>query len=297
MQINFQRLKYFIAVAEDLNFTRAAQRMYISTQALNKQIIRLEEEIGCSLFERSTRTVRLTEAGERLYMTFAPIIQQYDTSCSYFSKWQRQQNRILKIGYFQAISRENVIKPLVHYLQELNHDIQIQVNAGEMDEVIYWIQEGSIDLCITNVHEYEVWCDAYENIELFQTPAVIVTAQNHPWGNKNAITRKEMEDAPILLMRQKKEMEAESFYHQIQGSEIIYMPNFNSLLMNLETGPYYAVFPKLFDGMQTEKLKYYELPQEFAFQFRMLMLYRNDNRFADLFRGVELGRDELDIHL
>ncbi len=297
MQINFQRLKYFIAVAETLNFTHAAQKMYVSTQALNKQIIKLEEEIGCALFVRSTRSVRLTEEGERLYTIFAPVIAQYDTGCTDFAKWQKKQNHMLKIGYFQAISREQVIRPLVHYLQELNHDIQIQINAGEMDEVIKWIKEGSIDLCITNAHEYEVWCDDYEKIELFQTPAVIVTAQNHPWGDKTAITRREMEETPILLMRQRQEMETDSFYRRIQGQESIYTPNFDSLLMNLETGPYYAVFPKLFDGMQTEKLKYYELPKEFAFQFRMLMLFRADNRFADLFRSVDLGREELDLHL
>ena len=297
MQINFQRLKYFIVVAEELNFTKAAQKTYISKQALNKQIMTLEEEIGCQLFVRSTKSVELTEDGQLLYDTFAPIVKQYDDGCLTFAKKQHKKKNTVKIGYFQAISREDVIRPLVHYLQKLKPEIQIQIHAGEMNEVMDWMQSQSMDLCITNTHEYETWCEDYEKLVLFQTPAVIVTSLHHPWKDKKEITKEDMEQTPILLMRQRKEMQKGSFYYNIHGSENVYTPNFSSLIMNLETGPFYAVFPKLFDGMKQENLIYHKLPEELAFQFRMLMLYRKDNRFAELFSSVRLGEGELELHI
>ena len=61
--MNFQNLEYFLVVAEEMNVTRAAERLHLSQQALSGHIIRLEEEVGCPLFDRKP-TLALTYAGE-----------------------------------------------------------------------------------------------------------------------------------------------------------------------------------------------------------------------------------------
>ena len=61
--MEYQRIKYFLKAAKTQNFSQAAKELYISPQALTKQITLLEEELGVRLFERSTRNVRLNEAG------------------------------------------------------------------------------------------------------------------------------------------------------------------------------------------------------------------------------------------
>jgi len=296
MEINFHRLQYFISVAETLNFTKAAQDLYVSPQALNQQIIKLEEELGCSLFLRSTRSVHLTEAGEYLYTKFAPIIKQFDDGCVEFEKWQKRKNHILKIGYLEAISREDVIKPVVQYLHKLDEDIQVQIQAGQLNEVSKWMKEGSVDLCITNVHEYEIWCEDFEKIQVLQMPAVLVTAKDHPWAKKNVISPEDMKQFPILLMKQPKDMEKDSFYSKIKGSENVYYPNYDSILMNMETGPYYSVFPKQFDNAhQRGKLRCYDLPEEYRFSFCMYIMFHPENRFASVLRKIKVGKDELEI--
>lgn len=70
--MDFRQLKYFLVVSEELSFSRAAERCFISQSAISHQVARLEKELGATLFERSTRAVRLAPAGSRL----VPIAQQ-----------------------------------------------------------------------------------------------------------------------------------------------------------------------------------------------------------------------------
>ena len=65
MTVELRQLKYFLAVAEELNFARAAERLHMTQPPLTVAIRKLEEELGVRLFERTTRRVQLTDAGER----------------------------------------------------------------------------------------------------------------------------------------------------------------------------------------------------------------------------------------
>src|ERR1700728_4035558 len=76
MEIDFTRLKYFLAVAEELHFKRAADRLHITPPPLSKQIKLLEREIGGALFERDYHQVRLTPLGEKLVEPARRIMDQ-----------------------------------------------------------------------------------------------------------------------------------------------------------------------------------------------------------------------------
>lgn len=76
--MELRHLRYFDALAETLNFTRAAERLHVTQSTLSHQIRQLEDEIGSELFDRSTRHVRLTEAGELLRSYATPALQQID---------------------------------------------------------------------------------------------------------------------------------------------------------------------------------------------------------------------------
>src|SRR3954454_12290360 len=72
--LELRHLRAFVAVAEELHFTRAAQRLHLAQQALSAQVRQLEDELGTQLFERTTRSVELTEAGRTLLAHAVPIL-------------------------------------------------------------------------------------------------------------------------------------------------------------------------------------------------------------------------------
>ena len=108
MHVQLRHLRYFVAVAEDLNFRRAAERVYVSQPALSVQIAQLEELIGVALLVRDKRHVELTSEGKLLYSEARKIIRSVDRA---ITKVRHSANiQPLKVGmpnfhYFEVISR------------------------------------------------------------------------------------------------------------------------------------------------------------------------------------------------
>jgi DNA-binding transcriptional LysR family regulator len=79
--IELRHLRAFVAVAEELNFGRAAERLYVSQPALSRQIRALEKLVGCELLRRSTHRVELTLAGEALLERARMLLRDVDEAC------------------------------------------------------------------------------------------------------------------------------------------------------------------------------------------------------------------------
>lgn len=95
--MNFQHLKYFLMVAEELNITRAAERLYISQQSLSNHISNMERELDVKLFTRSPK-LSLTYAGELLVSTATQILDQYTQYLSKVGDINRQYLGVLRVG-------------------------------------------------------------------------------------------------------------------------------------------------------------------------------------------------------
>ena len=90
VNVELRQLRYFIAVAEELHFRRAAERLYVTQPAISRQIALLEHEIGVRLFERNRRRVELTPAGSVLLDNLREVLVQLDRSLAE-ARWTGQQ--------------------------------------------------------------------------------------------------------------------------------------------------------------------------------------------------------------
>ncbi len=291
MNPDFKKLQYFFKVAETLNFSKAAEELYISTQALNKNIQVLENELKMPLFECTTRSVKLTEHGKELRKNFLPAFDEYKKACNKMEAYFFKQKKTVRIGFFQAISKKEVVNPIILFLKALDRELHIEVLAGELDEVNHWLASGVTDISITNIHQYEV----FENlniIEFFETPAQLVVSLYHPWVVKEKIIQEDLEDMPFLLIKREKDLEEDGYCRNIRGKELHYVTNFNSLLANLETDNHYAVMPRLFESMNWSSLHYIDLPKDCRFNFKLVAMYSCTSKFKDIFEQLQSLREE-----
>src|SRR4051794_29914468 len=105
MDIHLRDLRYFVAVAEDLHFTRAAERLFVSQPALSKQIRLLERHLGADLFVRDPKEIRLTAAGERLLDRARPLLDGWDDAVAAVNETVAAEQRTLVVGAHTSLGR------------------------------------------------------------------------------------------------------------------------------------------------------------------------------------------------
>ena len=274
--MNFYRLEYFLVLAETLNYMEASKQLYISPQALSKQIMILEKEIGDKLFIRTTRSVKLTDLGEICYKRFLQIKEQYDSALNEIKEYVDDKKKTIRIGFLSALPKNEVITPILQIVSETFPKFNIDVVADELEEVRNLLEDDKIDLCITNIHEYEHWKDcSYCKLATF--PAKIVMSLYHPWVMKDKITEEDIQNAEVILYKKSRPLETHSFYKNLKCKKKHYANNFDSLLATLEVGKDIAVIPKAFDYMYRAKFKYYDLPEKLKFEYHTAVIYKKEN--------------------
>ena len=105
MDAHLRDLRYFVAVAEELNFTRAAERLHLSQPALSKQIRGLETTLRAQLLRRDRRQVELTAAGAALHAVARNLLQDWDDGVAMVGDAVAQDARVLRLGTLTSIGR------------------------------------------------------------------------------------------------------------------------------------------------------------------------------------------------
>ena len=145
--MELRHLKYFIAVADELNFTKAAGKLCISQPPLSRQIKELENEIGVKLFERNNKKVTLTEAGKYFKSEIVSQLQDLESIVLKTRKISENVNGEYRIGYISSTFSIK-ISELVQFLTEKYPFLKIKLYEVSTAKQILALEQNKLDLGI-----------------------------------------------------------------------------------------------------------------------------------------------------
>jgi DNA-binding transcriptional LysR family regulator len=142
---DLRRLQYFVAVAQERNFTRAAERLHVAQPALSRQVRLLEQELGVELLHRTTHEFELTEAGEFLLERGPPLLTAIDELWRSVRSYGTGERGAVVVAYGASASYETAPR-LLHALAESHPGIATTTAVRSLGEIVAGVTGGSIDL-------------------------------------------------------------------------------------------------------------------------------------------------------
>lgn len=292
-----QKIRYFLQAAESGSFSAAAQEMYISAQALTKQIKVLEDELGGALFHRSPQGVRLTAFGKMAQQKLSVLTQQYDQTLLELKEAARRDKTRVTIGIFSALPREELVSPLVSFLLASYPDYQISLEMIELEEGRKKLMGGQLDLLLTNVHEQDNLF-GYDCLSFSEHETKVVVSLAHPWVMKDSITAEDMKKETFLKMEMDNEHYSvppeENFYLNIPCKNVRPVKNFETMLLLLRQGAGFGVFPMAFLEMDRAQVKWFDYPGK-TLLYHTALVYNKNNPLQGLKRIVSDLKEEFDL--
>ncbi len=184
--MNLIQIKYFLAVAECLNFTAAAARLFVSQQCVSKQVAKLEREIGVRLFERSTAKVALTDAGKLLQGEWSAMLERCDQAVVRARAVQDAGRPSIRIGLLELCGVVDFVLPRLSAYNEAHPGGELEYEIGGFLQVQEWLFMGQVDAIVTFNYEVARLPDRYQFRNLRDMDVFIILSRRHPPGPAGA---------------------------------------------------------------------------------------------------------------
>ena len=142
-----RRLRYAVAVADELNFTRAAERLGVSQQVLSEQIRRLEDELGLQVFDRTTRQVRVTSHGRQILDEARAVVGAADALRDRARRLASAQAGVVRLGYSRSTAFDTA--PLVSAVTEARPELRVEVREVPSRQLPQTVRDGDVDVALS----------------------------------------------------------------------------------------------------------------------------------------------------
>jgi len=193
--MEMQQVRYFVALAKTLNFTRAAEQCNVSQPALTRAIQQLEHELGGPLFHRERNNTHLSELGQMM-LPYLESVEASTQAAKQAAKAARKlENVTLTLGAMCTIGPQMIADLIVRFQAE-HPDVEVQVIDGEAHVMIEKLEKGDLHISIVGVPEDLP--EQFHQVPIFNERFVIALPPGHPWAEKNAICAAELNGQPYV---------------------------------------------------------------------------------------------------
>ena len=199
--MELRHLRYFLAVGEALNFTKAAAQLRVAQPALSRQVQDLEDEIGVDLMKRSPRGVTLTAEGKLFLEEVRELLKRADESVEKVRALARGEYGELHVGYAPSPTVE-ILPPALAAFQKAVPRVKLLLHDLSSDELIAGLRDAILELAIM-VEPFGEQTAGIE-FELLRTyPLSVAMAAAHPFARLKSIPLEKLASEPLIAFRRK----------------------------------------------------------------------------------------------
>ena len=200
--MNTQEIKCFLRVAERLSFSRAAQELYLTPPTVTHHIQKLEEELEVLLFQRNSKSVRLTPEGELFYRDAQEILMKIENAVSHLNHMKKSRNSLLRIGCMSPQEMQFLSGALSRF-RERFPDADPRITADDFPHLLRMLKEDHLDV-VLGPRDILNGSDSYHFTSLYSCGSCAVFPRDLPARpDSRTVSLKELEDYPLIALRPK----------------------------------------------------------------------------------------------
>lgn len=244
--MNSLQIKYFIELCKTLNFTKAAQNLYVSQPAISKQISSLEKEIGIRLFDRTNKDICLTPSGKLFYEFFLKAISEYKKTVKEAQNLVDKEKKTVTIGFLEAWDMSKCMPYVTQALLSHYPDISPYFVSYDYKDLNSKIENKEIDIAVSISHNFENLSNVNTK-EITKISSLLFYSVTHPLADKPSLAFEDFKEETFFVFSDQSKINSKDRVIRICSNygfipKIIVVPNIESMILNVENGLGVAVF-------------------------------------------------------
>lgn len=224
--MELRHLRYFITVAQEQSFTRAAEKLFTAQPSLSQQIKDLEQEVGVNLFERSSRKIQLTDEGKAFLIYAEKALENAKLAVASARQVAQQKNNQIHIGFLN-VAELKVMPHILAKLKKTMPDLKIHLHSLFCLEQLQRLKNAELDLSITR---FQLDHPDFENIHLL-TEQIHLVAAKHLHPTDRILKLQELKNHTIIMCDQNaspifsERLNALMFFDQLKHDQVLWATN------------------------------------------------------------------------
>ncbi len=194
--MELKQLRYFLTICEEKNISKAAKKLFMSQPPLSQQLKNLEDELGCELFKRSTRSLEITEAGRVLEEKARQLLELSDNLINEIKSEGNRVSGTLKVG-FVASSGATLLPDRIPMFYKEYPQINFQIKEGSTHRILELLDSGVIEIGVVRT-PFNI--ERYNFVELSKEPMIAIGTKHFLDDNlEDIVGIEKLKDIPIIL--------------------------------------------------------------------------------------------------
>ncbi|WP_328910031.1 LysR substrate-binding domain-containing protein [Streptomyces sp. NBC_00234] len=195
--MELRQLTYFLAVAEEANFTRAAERVHISQPGISAQIRQLENDLGATLIDRSGRSAGLTAVGEVAADHARAVLAAVEALRRAVDEMNSLVRGRLVVGMVTACTVTPLFDALASF-HRAHPGVEISLVEGESAQLVEYVREGAVDLALIGAADRAP--EDLDGQQVLSEPIVAAVPHGHPLAEEDGVTLAELSAHPVICL-------------------------------------------------------------------------------------------------